>query len=64
MTLDEFFSGREGSRRIFEILNSAIDALGPVEIRLPKSQVAFRRSKAFAWRGYRTCIVVRFLGSG
>jgi hypothetical protein len=49
MTLDEFFSGREESRRIFDTLRAAIDALGPAEVRVTKSQVAFRRSKAFAW---------------
>lgn len=49
MTLEEFFSGREESRRIFDTLRATIDALGPVEIRVTKSQVAFRRSKAFAW---------------
>ncbi len=49
MTLDEFFSGREKSRCIFDVLRAAIDALGPAEVRVTKSQVAFRRSKAFAW---------------
>jgi hypothetical protein len=49
MTLDEFFSGREESRRVFDVLHATIDALGPAEIRVTKSQVAFRRSKAFAW---------------
>ena len=49
MTLDELFSGREESRRIFDTLHAAIEALGPAEVRVTKSQVAFRRSKAFAW---------------
>jgi predicted transport protein len=49
MTLDEFFSGREESRQIFDTLRAAIDALGPVDVRVTKSQVAFRRTKAFAW---------------
>jgi hypothetical protein len=49
MTIDEFFSEREESRLIFEALRSAIEALGPAEVRVSKSQVAFRRSKAFAW---------------
>jgi hypothetical protein len=49
MTLDEFFSGREESRRIFDVLHATIDTLGPAEIRVTKSQVAFRRGKAFAW---------------
>ena len=49
MTLDEFFAGHEDSRPIFEALRSAIDDLGPVEIRDTKSQVAFCREKVFAW---------------
>jgi hypothetical protein len=49
MTLDEFFSGREESRRIFEALRAAIEVLDPVDVRVTKSQVAFRRRKAFAW---------------
>lgn len=49
MTLDEFFSGREESRRIFDALRAAIDALGPAEMRVTRSQVAFRRRRSFAW---------------
>lgn len=49
MRLDEFFSGWEVSRRIFDTLRAAIEALGPVDVRVTKSQVAFRRRKAFAW---------------
>ena len=49
MTLDEFFAGQPDSRRIFETLRSAVDALGPAQIRVTKSQVAFRRRRAFAW---------------
>jgi hypothetical protein len=49
MTLDEFFSGRDVARRIFDALNQAIGDLGPSELRVTKSQVAFRRRKAFAW---------------
>jgi hypothetical protein len=49
MTLDEFFSRYEQSRPIFDALRAAIDALGPVEMRVTRSQVAFRRRKAFAW---------------
>ena len=49
MTLDEFFTGYEASRPIFEALREAIEELGPAEIRVTKSQVAFYRKKAFAW---------------
>ena len=49
MTLDEFFSGFEESRCIFDTLRAAIEALGPAEIRVTRSQVAFRRNRVFAW---------------
>jgi len=49
MTLDEFFEGQEQSRQLFEALHSIINAIGPVELRVTKSQIAFRRRKAFAW---------------
>jgi hypothetical protein len=60
MTLDEFFAGHEGSRPIFDALNRAIGALGPVDVRVTKSQVAFRRTKAFAW----AWVTGRYLGPG
>jgi hypothetical protein len=49
MTLDEFLTGYEESRPVLEALRSAIEALGPAEMRVTKSQVAFRRRKPFAW---------------
>ena len=49
MTLDEFFAGHDVSKRIFETLDEMIVALGPAEIRVTKSQVAFRRRRTFAW---------------
>ena len=49
MTLDEFFAGQEQSRQLFEALRQAVEAIGPVELRVTKSQIAFRRRKAFAW---------------
>lgn len=49
VTLDEFFAGRDESRRIFDALQSRIERLGLVEVRVTKSQVAFCRRKAFAW---------------
>ena len=47
--MDDFFAGWEESAWIFETLRSAIRDLGPAEIRVTKSQIAFRRRKAFAW---------------
>jgi hypothetical protein len=49
MTLDEFFQGRELARQLFEALCGALGALGPVEVRVTRSQIAFRRRRAFAW---------------
>jgi Domain of unknown function (DUF5655) len=49
MTPDEFFTGYEKSRPIFEALREAIEESGPSEIRVTKSQIAFYRRKAFAW---------------
>jgi hypothetical protein len=49
MELDEFFAGCEESKRIFEALHRAIGALGPAQLRVTKSQVAFRRRRAFAF---------------
>jgi len=48
-TLDEFFSGFNESREIFDVLCTHIDALGAAEMRVTKSQVAFARARAFAW---------------
>jgi hypothetical protein len=49
VTLDEFFSGFDASRRIFVVLQKTIDLLGPCEVRVTRSQVAFQRRKPFAW---------------
>jgi hypothetical protein len=51
MTLDEFFAGHEESRRIFKAVARAVAAAGSAEVRVTKSQVAFRRRTgfAFAW---------------
>jgi hypothetical protein len=49
MTLDEYFKGKDESRKLFEAVRSLIDSLGTAEIRVTRSQVAFRRRKAFAW---------------
>ena len=47
--VDEFFAGQAKSRQIFEAVRRAIEAIGPAELRVSKSQVSFRRRKAFAW---------------
>lgn len=49
VVLDEFFTGFDGSRHLFDLLWREIEAIGPVEMRVTRSQVAFRRRRAFAW---------------
>jgi hypothetical protein len=49
MTLEQFFAGHEDSRDIFEALRHALALIGPAQLRVSKSQVSFRRRKAFAW---------------
>jgi len=49
MTLDKFFSGHKESKQLFDALRGMVDAIGPTELRVTKSQIAFRRRKAFAW---------------
>ena len=57
MTLDEYFGGYEESRRIFEAVRGAVDAIGLTKLRVMKSQVAFYRRKALA----RVWIPARYL---
>jgi hypothetical protein len=49
MTVDEFFVDNAKSRQLFEVVRSAVEALGPVELRVGNSQISFRRRVAFAW---------------
>jgi len=49
MTLDEFFEGQERSRGLYKAIEAAISTIGPAEIRITKSQIAFRRKRGFAW---------------
>lgn len=52
LALEQFFSGFPEAWAIFTTLRQAIEAIGPVELRVKKSQVAFsrRRVVALAWR--------------
>lgn len=59
-TLDTFFAGNDASRRIFDALREAIEALGPAEIRVSKSQVAFSCGAVFA----RVWMPDQYLGGG
>ncbi len=49
MNLDEFFSGEVLSKRLFDCICQALDEIGPTDLRVTKSQIAFRRRRAFAW---------------
>ncbi|MEX2160662.1 MAG: DUF5655 domain-containing protein [Anaerolineales bacterium] len=49
MTVDEYFVGFEDGKRLFIPLNKMIGKLGDAELRVTKSQIAFRRKKTFAW---------------
>jgi hypothetical protein len=57
MTLDEFFLDHQLSKVIFKALCSMMDRIGPTEIRVSKSQVAFWRRMAVA----RAWIPARYL---
>lgn len=49
LTLDEYFGGQVEARQLFEALSRLIESIGPAAMRATKSQVAFRRRRAFAW---------------
>lgn len=49
LSIDEYFKGYESSWPMFDALCSEINSLGPVEMRVTQSQVAFSRRIAFAW---------------
>ncbi|MBK8900545.1 MAG: hypothetical protein IPM53_05135 [Anaerolineaceae bacterium] len=46
--IDKFFAGKELARQLFEAVRARIEAIGPAEIRVSKSQIAFRRKTGFA----------------
>jgi len=48
LTLETFFSGHEDARQLFESVRRLIETIGPAEIRVSKSQIAFRRRTVFA----------------
>lgn len=48
-SLDQFFAGFESSRPLFDGVRAAVEATGPTEMRVTKSQVAFSHGRAFAW---------------
>lgn len=48
MTPETFFAGRPESWQLFAAVRNAIAAIGPADLRVSKSQVAFRRRRSFA----------------
>ena len=48
-TVEAFFGAHGQSRLLFDTVRRAIEEAGPSELRVTKSQIAFRRRKAFAW---------------
>jgi hypothetical protein len=52
ISLDAFFGDHSDSRAIFDAVRRAVDDVGQTEIRVTKSQIAFRRRTGFAqvWR--------------
>ncbi len=47
--IDGFFEGYPESKRLFEVLSAKLEALGPVQFQVTKSQIAIFRQKALAW---------------
>jgi hypothetical protein len=48
--LDEYFRGRDPrARMLFDAVRSTILSIGEAEVRVTKSQIAFRRQRSFAW---------------
>jgi Domain of unknown function (DUF5655) len=47
--VDDFFRGYEQSRSVFNALRQRIAELPDVSMAVTKSQVAFKRQRAFAW---------------
>ena len=48
INLEQYFDGYGETWEIFDCLRVIIEAMGPVEMRVMESQVAFYRTKAFA----------------
>lgn len=48
--LEQYFADCDPrSRPIFEAVRSAIESIGPADVRVTKSQIAFRHRRGFAW---------------
>lgn len=49
MTPDEFFDGHDEAKRLYVAVRAVLDDFGEAGLRVTKSQIAFRRRRAFAW---------------
>lgn len=49
MTPEEFFADRPLPMQLFALVRHEVEAIGPAAVRATKSQIAFRRRRAFAW---------------
>lgn len=48
MTVEEYFEGHDDAMRLFETVRDVVASIGPSEMRVSKSQIAFRRRVGFA----------------
>ena len=48
MKPEEFFAGHEVSKKLYEAIAREISAIGPFNMRVTKSQIAFRRQRNLA----------------
>jgi hypothetical protein len=46
---EEFFAGHADGLAVYRAVAKAVAELGESQVRVTKSQIAFRRRKAFAW---------------
>ena len=49
MSPEEFFADKRFAALLFAHITRLLDSIGPTTLRVSKSQIAFRRRRAFAW---------------
>jgi hypothetical protein len=45
----EFFAGKPTQKALFQHVRKAVEALGPVTMKVTKSQISFAHDRQFAW---------------
>lgn len=67
--IDNFFNGKPGEIKLFMQINHNIQSLGPIGIKVSKSQITFTNKRQFAWvwlprewdnRRPKDCVVLSF----